>query len=333
MTHSMGTPESKTVDSTASAWLVRMETGPVTAEERQRFSEWLSADPAHLAAYRKAKQFWHALDDVSAEHIREWDRFLPQEPVHATSTHAILPWRRTALAASVLLVVAIAAWIAVAGLPVGDYRTAVGEQRTVPLSDGSTVHLNTNTVLSISMTEGARQLTLHRGEAFFTVAPDSSRPFEVTADHGVIRALGTAFNVRTERDHTTVTVAEHTVKVMLESDASVDIHAGERIQYHHNRWLGSVERTDMPRALAWQRHRLVFNNAPLPVVLAELARYRSGHLVFLRDHSLNELLVTGSFDTDRLDRFLPALEESLPVRIVTLADRISLLYRSRSTKS
>ncbi|MBS0178306.1 MAG: FecR family protein [Nitrospira sp.] len=329
----MGTPESNTVASTASAWLVRMETGTVTADERQRFAEWLSADPAHPAAYREAEQFWRALDGLSADDVRALDRFLPQESA-GTSTARGLPWRRfTALAASVLLVVAIGAWVAVAWLPVGDYHTAVGEQRTVALSDGSTVQLNTNTALSINMTDGARRLTLHRGEAFFTVAPDSNRPFEVTADHGVIRALGTAFNVRTERDQTTVTVAEHGVKIMLDSDDSVDVHEGERILYHHNRWLGPVERTNLTRTLAWQRHRLVFDNDPLPVVLDELSRYRSGRLVFLRDQSLHELLVTGSFDTDRLDRFLPALEESLPVRIVTLADRIHLFYRSRSPKS
>ena len=78
---------------------------------------------------------------------------------------------------------------------------------------------------------------------------------------------------------------------------------------------------------------MVFDNDPLPVVLAELARYRSGRFMLLRDPSLNELLVTGSFDTDRLDRFLPALEESLPIRIVTIADRIYLLYRSRPIQS
>ena len=329
----MGTSDPNTLASTASAWLVRMETGTVTADERRLFAEWLSEDPAHPAAYREAEQFWRALDGLSADDIHTWDRFLPQESAD-TSTPPFLPWRRyTALAASVLLVVAIGAWAALAWLPVGDYRTAVGEQRTVALSDGSTVQLNTDTALSITMTDDARRLTLHRGEAFFTVAPDSSRPFEVTADHGVIRALGTTFNVRTEPDQTTVTVAEHGVKVMLESDVSVDVQAGERIQYHRNRWLGPVERTNMTRTLAWQRHRLVFDNDPLPVVLAELARYRSGRLVFLRDHSLNELLVTGSFDTDRLDRFLPALEESLPVRIVSIADRIYLFYRSRPEKS
>lgn len=333
MTHPMGTPEPNSVASTASAWLVRIETGTVTADERRHFAEWLAADPAHPAAYREAQQFWHSLDGLSPDDIRALDRYLPQESVSQRSRPEHSRRQLTAMAACVLLVAGAALWLALVLWPLGDYRTAVGEQRTIALPDGSTVQLNTDTALSVAITDDTRRLTLHRGEAFFTVAPDQARPFEVTAGHGTIRALGTAFNVRTDGDRTTVAVSEHRVRVRLEHEPSVDVQAGEQLRYQPSGWLGSVERTDLNRTLAWQRHRLMFENQPLPEVLKELARYRSGRLVFLRDQSLNTLSVTGSFDTERLDRFLSALEESLPIRIVTIADRVILLYRSRITQS
>ena len=333
MTHSMGTPEPNSVASTASAWLVRIETGTVTADERRRFTEWLAADSAHPVAYREAERFWRSLDGLSPDDIRELDRYLPQESdsERPGPTHS---WRRlTAMAACVLLVAGAGLWLALVLWPLGDYRTAVGEQRTIAIPDGSTVQLNTDTALSIAMTDDSRRLTLHRGEAFFTVAPDRARLFEVAAGQGTIRALSTAFNIRTDGDHTTVTVSEHSVRVRLGHEPSMDVQAGEQLRYQPSGWLGSVERTDLNRALAWQQHRLMFENQPLPDVLEEVARYRSGRFVFLRDQSLNKLLVTGSFDTERLDHFLPALEESLPIRIVTFADRVILLYRSRITKS
>ncbi|MBA5868508.1 MAG: DUF4880 domain-containing protein [Nitrospira sp. CR2.1] len=333
MTYPMGTSEPNSIASTASAWLVRIETGTVTADERRRFAEWLAADPAHRAAYREAEDFWRSLDGLSQDDIRNLDRYLPHasDSERARPTHS---WQRfTAMAACVLLLVGAGLWLAVLLWPLGDYRTAVGEQRTIALADGSTVQLNTDTALSVSLTEKTRRLTLHRGEAFFTVAPDRARPFEVTAGRGTIRALGTAFNVRTDGNRTTVAVSEHSVRVRLAHEPSIDVEAGEQLRYQPSGWLGSVERTDLTRTLAWQQHRLMFEDQPLPDVLEEVARYRSGRFVFLRDPSLNKLLVTGSFDTERLDRFLPALEESLPIRIVTFADRVILLYRSRITQS
>ncbi|MCC6966696.1 MAG: FecR family protein [Nitrospira sp.] len=330
MTHSMDTPERPTADSTASEWLVRMESGAITGDERRRFAEWLAADPAHPAAYRKTERFWRALDGLPPDDIRALNRYLPQQAPSET-TRRIRPWHRfTTVAASLLLVTALGLWLTG---PVGDYHTAVGEQRTITLADGSTVQLNTNTALSVSILEGERRLTLHHGEAFFTVAPDSMRPFEVTAGNGTIRALGTAFNIRTDRERTTVTVTEHRVRVRLGQASSVDVDAGQRLDYRPGGWMGRAERADVTRTLAWQHHRMVFENQPLPEVLDELARYRSGQIVILRDESLNTLSITGSFDTDRLDRLFPALEESLPVHVVTFADRLILLYPSRNKKS
>ncbi|MBP8116632.1 MAG: FecR family protein [Nitrospira sp.] len=329
----MDTPERERLASTASEWLVRMESGTITAAERLRFTEWLSSDPAHQEAYRKAERFWHALDQVNPHDIHEFDRYLTEDAPTTPREHSH-SWRRvTAMAASLLLVAGIGLWLTTAWLLLGDYRTAVGEQRTVSLADGSIVQLNTDTALSVSLTEQGRRLTLHRGEAFFTVAPDTARPFEVEAGSGTIRALGTAFNVRTGSDRTTVTVTEHSIRIRVGKETSADVHAGERLRYRPDGRIDQVEEADIDRTLAWRHHRLIFENQPLPEVLAEVARYRSGRLVILRDDSLKTLPVTGSFDTERLDHLLPAIEESLPVRVVTFADRVILLYRGLPKKS
>lgn len=326
----MNTPERHTTASTASEWLVRMESGAVTDDDRRHFAEWLAADPAHPLAYRKAERFWHALDDLNPDDVRKFDRYLPQDTI-GTSTQRTRSWHRlTAVAATLLLVTALGFWLTG---PAGDYHTAVGEQRTVILVDGSTVQLNTNTALSVSMNDEGRRVMLHHGEAFFSVAPDRTRPFEVTAGHGTIRALGTAFNIRTDRERTTVAVTEHGVRVRLGHTPAVDVNAGERLDYRQGGWMGRAEQADLTRLLAWQHHRMVFENQPLSTVLDELARYRSGQIVILRDESLKTLSVTGSFDTDQLDHFLPAIQESLPIRVVTFADRLILLYPSRAKKS
>ncbi len=181
------------------------------------------------------------------------------------------------------------------------------------------------------MTEHGRRLTLHRGEAFFTVAPDTARPFEVTAGNGTIQALGTAFNVRTEPDRVTVTVTEHSIRIKTLVKQEAEARAGEQISYDQDGRIGQIVSADPSRTLAWQRHRLVFENQPLPNVLEELGRYRSGWIV-LRDPSLRRLSVTGVFDTRHPDHILTAIEESLPIRSAKLTDRLILLYQGKTSK-
>lgn len=329
MTVAMEEPEHETVSSTASGWLVLLESNDATAEDRRRFAEWLAADPAHPVAYREAERFWAGLDSLNEQDVRDLDRYLKDDTSASPIVRRTYRRQLTAIAAAVLLVTATTLWITTIWHPRGDYHTATGEQQTVALADGSAVQLNT--AISVALTENTRRLMLHRGEAFFTVAPDTARPFEVTAGGGAIRALGTAFSVRTDADRVTVTVTEHSILVMTHGDKTAEVHTGERISYGADGLIGQVERADLTRTLAWQRHRLVFENQPLADVLEELARYRSGWIL-LRDPSLRTLSVTGAFDTARPDHILPAIEESLPIRTVKLTDQLILLHRDHTKR-
>jgi transmembrane sensor len=78
------------------------------------------------------------------------------------------------------------------------YETAYGEHRPVPLADGSVINLNTNSCVWARITRTAREISLERGEAFFTVAHDPSRPFKVNVDADVFTAKGTKFSVQRE---------------------------------------------------------------------------------------------------------------------------------------
>ena len=74
--------------------------------------------------------------------------------------------------------------------------TAIGGYRRLPLSDGSTLELNTNTEIRYRLSETVRELELTSGEAHFRVAHDFRRPFIVCARDTVVRAVGTEFTVR-----------------------------------------------------------------------------------------------------------------------------------------
>jgi transmembrane sensor len=93
------------------------------------------------------------------------------------------------------------------------YETAISQQRTVTLADGSAVQLNTHTRLEVQLSGKLRELHLLEGEALFTVAHDTTRPFEVHVGEAVVRAVGTQFNIRRDVRDTTVSVLEGAVHV------------------------------------------------------------------------------------------------------------------------
>ena len=181
-------------------------------------------------------------------------------------------------AAAVAAIAAPAAYLASRPELWADHRTVVGERRTVTLADGSTVELAGASALSVSFGKDQRRLRLVAGQAFFTVAADAARPFIVEAGEGRTRALGTAFDVKLSGESVTVTVMEHRVEVSTGPDRKVELGQGEQVRYVA-RDLQAPYRADLRVANAWRRDRLVFQDAPLGEVVADLERTRGGRIV------------------------------------------------------
>ena len=100
-----------------------------------------------------------------------------------------------------------------------DYYSATGTVEAAVLPDGSKLRLSSASSVSVHFTEQKRLVKLIAGEVFFDVAPDSARPFTVSATHVNTTALGTAFSVRHEDDGVSVVVTEHSVRVETPSQS------------------------------------------------------------------------------------------------------------------
>jgi len=198
-----------------------------------------------------------------------------------------------------------------------DEATGIGETRMVALADGSRVAMDAATSFDIAFTDGERRIRVRGGQVYVEVAPDAARPFTVEAGEGEVRALGTAFNVRTEGGRTEVSVTEHAVRVTYKAAASVDLGEGEGVGYGEDTGLGTPRAVDADEATAWRRGEIQFDNRPLGAVAAEMRRYRRGAVVFT-DDALKRLPVTGLFSTRDTDTFFAALERTLPVRVTRL---------------
>src|SRR5205807_1325966 len=93
------------------------------------------------------------------------------------------------------------------------YATAIGEQRSVVLKDGSMIQLNSRSRVEVRYTDHDRKIALKEGQALFTVARDTQRPFLVSAGDTAVRAVGTQFDVNRLETEIVVTVLEGKVAV------------------------------------------------------------------------------------------------------------------------
>lgn len=322
-------PQQKTPDEQANDWLARLDSPSATPEDRLAFQVWLAESAVHRTAWSKARAFWQKFDALQPEQIALLERRLnvgkkPRRPTPwapSTARRFFNAWP-VPVFASLLLAV----WLGGGTWPLyfADYRTATGEQKSLQLSDGSTMILNTETAVSVDMSPTRRTVTLHRGEAFFKVAKAEGRPFEVQTHHGSVRALGTAFDVKHQGEEIAVTVYEHAVRVAFDQGSTVErLQEGERVMLTKGQ-MTPIEAVNLKRSRAWLDHRLIFKDQPLAQVVAELNRYRKGKILIL-DSTLEQHRVTGIFDTREADKAINVIADTLHLTDYRLPGSLVLL--------
>ena len=310
----------ETVDAAAARWFARKRSGTMSAHEAEALEVWLARDPEHRAVFDQTEYWWGA-----ASALRNDPGILAlREDVAAR------PRRRLfvggAMAAS-LAVAMLGGWGAVNSglLPAPafmeasqTFRTGVGQTATVRLRDGSVVTLDTDTVLRARLTEDRRSIRLSRGQAFFKVAKDTTRPFVVAAGDKLVTATGTAFTVRVEKEQVEVTLVEGRVRVEeapppVRAPASraappvesTDMNPGSRLVAVEDRhW--TMGRVDTSKATSWMEGQLIFEDRPLGQVVAELNRY-SDRKIVIADAAVANTPITGAFATGDVEGFVSAV--------------------------
>jgi transmembrane sensor len=194
------------------------------------------------------------------------------------------------------------------------YATVVGEQRTVPLPDGSVIVLNTDSAIRIHYTADRRSIELIQGQVNFQVAKDPARPFTVIAGDGEVRAVGTVFDVYKSDKLVTVTLIEGKVAVTAQSSVEppaakdrILLSAGEQLSYSAG--VVSVKRrnADLPRATAWHARKLDFADTSLSDAIAEANRYSRDQIV-LDAPRLQNAHISGVFQAGRNDLLVEGLQ-------------------------
>ena len=194
----------------------------------------------------------------------------------------------------------------------GDLITGtLGGSQPIALADGSAIRLNGQSQVRVDLGAHERLLRL-KGEGFFEVAPDKSRPFSVEVDGVRVTAVGTRFNVdqrqASDGKSVEVVVFEGVVKVTSGRGMTMMVQAGQKATVTG----GVVERTSLIRPEAetdvpsWAKGWLEFNEASMASVVADLER-ATGIKVRLVGVPVERALVSGRFSADQPENALAAM--------------------------
>jgi transmembrane sensor len=316
----------------AAAWRVRLAQDD--PEDNPQLAAWIAEDPRNAAAWNQVQGSWAVFGEhaTSPEIIDLRCRALAH--AHEAGRGRWVRSKRFAIAHRLAIAAGILA-VAIGGLFLWSqqpdvYSTRAGERRVVTLADGSQVALDSKSEVKVRYSPDARELTLTRGQARFDVAHDIERPFSVTARAHKVIATGTSFNVDLFGPSVLVTLIEGRVVVSSAApmftqptniDSQIDrivLDAGEQVVFTPKA-PPSVAHVNLGQATAWENGEVVFENDPLPIVVARINRY-ARHGVVIADTQTSELRISGVFHTGDIEGFVSTIAAYLPVRADKDAD-------------
>lgn len=236
----------------AAHWLIELDDDPSPAQ-RDAFHHWLTRDQRHQRVFAQMERLWGAAQ--APQRGRRLSQALVVAGLFlvAALLGLQLPWQY---------------WQA-------DYRTAIGDVRSLTLADGSVAILDSNSAINVDFSQGQRHITLVRGEVLVDVRKDPLRPFVVTTPVVRAEALGTRYSVAQRDKASVVTVYESQVRVTSTgTQHSAVLTPGQRATVKDSSIVkASISVSAGPD---WARQRLVFQSAPLTEVLARLQAYHPG---------------------------------------------------------
>jgi transmembrane sensor len=325
---------SRDIDQAASNWTARLDRGPLTPSEDDAFQAWLGGDPRSRGALLRARAL--SMMSESAQALgSSFDPIAFQDPKTSrfagVSRRQALTWTGGAVAAASLAALAVGL-PSVAGAVITTER---GEIRLAPLKDGSTVLLNTQTKIRIRYSQGERRVTLLRGEAYFSVARDETRPFVVEVDGRRLSTAQAGFRVRKlDADPVDVLVSQGQVDVAALGPTAVAgvlaLKANMRLILPVSVDGGPAAERPQPitpevvtRELAWREGKLAFEGETLKQAADAFARY-SDTRIQIPDPGLAREPVTGLFAANDPAGFSRAIARVFDAKLQQGRDTIVL---------
>lgn len=328
---------SKDIERAAAEWVARMDRAPLTASEAEALTEWLARDRRRRGAFIRARALWMRSESARAlgPHY-DPVQFQPSAPTGtevSSGPHSIPAERRRpmmkwsgVIAASLVVVVMLMATLQ---MPTA-YATAKGEMHTVPLEDGTTVTLNTDTRIKIYDKEGRRHIRVLRGEVLIEGA-GAAMPTRVEVDGKHLEGSAATFVVRKLKDQPAqVLVRDGRVELAEENRTTIPLSANtgaSLLEGEKQGWqLRALSHGQLGRELAWREGKIALQGETLAEAVALYARYSDTPIV-IANAELAKVPVTGLFAVNNPLGFSRAVADVFDADVHQEGDRIVIAAR------
>ncbi|MCK9424118.1 MAG: FecR domain-containing protein [Bacteroidales bacterium] len=309
--------------------ITRYLSGEASAGEIHTLEHWVKADPANRKVFEEYSKTWSTLGKSRIEYTlnldMEWN--IIQLKI-STSKHKDLRFFRPSSfvlrllrVAALLLLLAIPTFLLFRYFlhPVEKQFSAQNDVVSCKLPDGTAVTLNKGaTLVYPSRFNDSPRLVTLKGEAWFEVSPDKTKPFIISAENVRIRVVGTSFlvNTITSNNSKEIILSSGKVKVYFEDrpDKNAVLSPGEKVELITDGYAIHKNINTDVNYLSWKTKHMVFNNTPLPDVVTLLVNvYHTSILIY--DDSLKNCRITATFDHQSLESVLNVLKATLDLQV------------------
>ncbi len=326
--------------------ITRYFAGEIGEDELRLLSNWLSANPVNEEFFKQYHKTWLLIEKQkvysSIDMEKEWKALQSKlnsepetrKPLKVISSKTKQPKIRSSfltlqrVAAVAIIVVSTFLLYFYFSKPAEIVITAQTENIEQVLPDGSVVSLHAGSQLTYPevFTTKSRNVQL-KGEAYFKVAHDASKPFIVASGDAMVEVLGTEFNVNSNSTSGNTEVVLTTGKVSVyyieNPSEKVLLSPGEKAELIADQMFIRKQTNTDPNYMAWKTRVLVFDNETLSQVVKTLRSvYQTS--ITLTDNESAECRVTASFNDQSLQSVLEVLKETLELQVQMDGENISI---------
>lgn len=287
-----------------------------TEELEAKWQHWLSLSSERRAIEQEAREY---LNSLAVEYIH-----LPDEAKvrgrKTISTHIERRSRESFLKKSlsfgVILFFLVGAFFYYKS-DNKEVKTNFGETKTVHLDDGSVITLNSNSKLNFSkesMKPRDREVWLE-GEAYFDVMTNFDQPFLVHTSEGLIKVLGTSFNVKDRTSLFRIVLQEGRIEFLETASGNTHIAVpGDALTQDHKSQLIVKSKTLPRKHSAWLNKKLIFDNTTLREI-GNIILDEYGYELVFKQQDLSEKEISGTIENVGLDELMYALSNTLNIQL------------------